>query len=121
MVDQYGNPIQPPTQPQPVYVDQYGNPIQQQPAPQYVDQYGNPIQQQPVQVVSQPQPQLVQDQPIQPTDTTGQTDPAPTNGEGNYGTSEFGERLKYEGPVYQDKVWAIIWIVHLVIMIIALC
>ena len=28
--------------------------------------------------------------------------------------------MKHEGPVYQDKIWAIIWLVHLVIMIIVL-
>ena len=54
-VDQYGNPVAPPTQqviqPQPNirYVDQYGNPVapptqqQQQPVIKYVDQNGNPV------------------------------------------------------------------------------
>ena len=108
----------PPQQQQPIYVDQYGNPIQPQQPQQPV--YAQPVQQQPMQQQQQQQPIQQYDQnatQVVPPTTDG-SQPAPMDG---FGTSEYGERMEYSQPEYKDKIWAIIWLVHLAAMIIVLC
>eukprot|EP01084_Bolivina_argentea_P294414 506539_1 len=119
---QYGQPQQ-----------QYGQPQQQPvvyvqgPPPQQQNQYEQPQQQQMYEQQQPTQEPVYQEQPHYADDDAGDPtiDPnaskhAMADDEG-YGVSdEYGERLEYAKPEYQDKLWAIIWLIHLGAMIILL-
>eukprot|EP01083_Nonionella_stella_P023973 66339_1 len=112
-------------QPQVVYVQQpQVQPVVVQQPPQQPAYYAQqpPVQPQYAQAPPQAQPQYNQSQvpqDIPPQDEPPQDRP-PSAADSGYGTSEFGERLDYVTPVYKDKIWAIIWLVHLTAMIVLL-
>ena len=130
---------QPPVYQQPM---QQNNQMQMEPNnPFYGDQIaaqqqGIPIQSQQQQPQYIPSQQQNIDTPMQynnvmntPVENTGlqeqrNVDVIDSSGNGNYassngfGETEYGKRLDYNGPVYRDKIMAIIWIVHMVIMLV---
>lgn len=39
----------------------------------------------------------------------------------NFGRSDYGNRLQYSEPTFQDKPWAILWVGHCFLTMVILC